>query len=39
MNSAGKIVCLEAGPQATAEMKDAEPLMAGAFFKFFNLED
>ncbi|EGQ62637.1 hypothetical protein GGI1_14059 [Acidithiobacillus sp. GGI-221] len=39
MNSAGKIVCLEAGPQATAEMKDCEPLMAGAFFKFFSLED
>lgn len=39
MNSAGKIVCLEAGPQSTAEMKSCEPLMAGAFFKFFSLED
>ena len=39
MNVDGKIVCLEAGPQATKEMKDCEPLMAGAFFKFFSLED
>lgn len=39
MNSAGQIVCLQAGPQTTAELKACEPLMAGAFFRFENLED
>lgn len=32
MNFEGKVVCLEAGPQTWQEIKDCEPLMAGAFF-------
>jgi len=39
MNSAGKIVCLQAGPHTTTEIKDCEPLMAGSFFSFANLEN
>lgn len=39
MNSDGRIVCLETGPQVTADIKACEPLMAGAFFKCFSLED
>ena len=34
MNSAGRIVCLQAGPQTTAEMKACEPLIAGSYFSF-----
>jgi hypothetical protein len=39
MNSAGKLVCLQAGPITTAEIKDCEPLSAGSIFKFSSLED
>ncbi|CDQ10682.1 conserved hypothetical protein [Acidithiobacillus ferrivorans] len=34
MNSAGKIVCLQATPQMTDSMKDCEPLIAGSYFQF-----
>ena len=34
MNSAGKIVCLQASPETTDTMKDCEPLIAGSYFMF-----